>query len=284
MSKVSFVIPCYRSSKTIGGVVNEIESTMAQLAYEYEIILVNDSSPDDTFAVISALAEADGHITAVDLAKNFGQHAALMCGIRHSSGDILVCLDDDGQTPADEASKLLEKIEAGYDVVYASYDHKQHSGFRNFGSRVNAWMTEIMLGKPKELSLTSYFAAKRFIADEMLRYENCFPYVMGLVLRSTKNICNVPVNHRSREQGQSGYTLGKLLSLWMNGFTSFSIKPLRIATYFGALTAVAGFIYALIIVIRHFAVGMAPLGWSSTTALLLILGGVILLVMWSASL
>ena len=213
MSKVSFVIPCYRSSKTIGGVVNEIESTMAQLAYEYEIILVNDSSPDDTFAVISALAEADGHITAVDLAKNFGQHAALMCGIRHSSGDILVCLDDDGQTPADEVGKLLEKIEAGYDVVYASYDHKQHSGFRNFGSRVNAWMTEIMLGKPKELSLTSYFAAKRFIADEMLRYENCFPYVMGLVLRSTKNICNVPVNHRSREQGQSGYTLGKLLSL-----------------------------------------------------------------------
>ena len=279
MSKVSFVIPCYRSSKTIGGVVNEIESTMAQLAYEYEIILVNDSSPDDTFAVISALAEADGHITAVDLAKNFGQHAALMCGIRHSSGDILVCLDDDGQTPADEAGKLLEKIEAGYDVVYASYDHKQHSGFRNFGSRVNAWMTEIMLGKPKELSLTSYFAAKRFIADEMLRYENCFPYVMGLVLRSTKNICNVPVNHRSREQGQSGYTLGKLLSLWMNGFTSFSIKPLRIATYFGALTALAGFIYALIIVIRHFAVGMAPLGWSSTTALLLLLGGVILLVL-----
>ena len=279
MSKVSFVIPCYRSSKTIGGVVNEIESTMAQLAYEYEIILVNDSSPDDTFAVISALAEADGHITAVDLAKNFGQHAALMCGIRHSSGDVLVCLDDDGQTPADEVGKLLEKIEAGYDVVYASYDHKQHSGCRNFGSRVNAWMTEVMLGKPKELSLTSYFAAKRFIADEMLRYENCFPYVMGLVLRSTKNICNVPVNHRSREQGQSGYTLGKLLSLWMNGFTSFSIKPLRIATYFGALTAVAGFIYALIIVIRHSAVGMAPLGWSSTTALLLILGGVILLVL-----
>ena len=279
MSKVSFVIPCYRSSKTIGGVVNEIESTMAQLAYEYEIILVNDSSPDDTFAVISALAEADEHITAVDLAKNFGQHAALMCGIRHSSGEILVCLDDDGQTPADEVGKLLEKIEAGYDVVYASYDHKQHSGFRNFGSRVNAWMTEIMLGKPKELSLTSYFAAKRFIVDEMLRYENCFPYVMGLVLRSTKNICNVPVNHRSREEGQSGYTLGKLLSLWMNGFTSFSIKPLRLATYFGALTALAGFIYALVIIIRHFAVGTAPLGWSSTTALLLILGGVILLVL-----
>ena len=280
MKKVSFVIPCYRSANTIGIVVGEILDTMPALPeYDYEIILVNDCSPDNTLEVISALALSDSRITAVDLAKNFGQHAALMSGISHSTGDFVVCLDDDGQTPADEVGKLLEKIEAGYDVVYASYDHKQHSGFRNFGSRVNAWMTEIMLGKPRELSLTSYFAAKRFIADEMLRYENCFPYVMGLVLRSTKNICNVPVNHRSREQGQSGYTLGKLLSLWMNGFTSFSIKPLRIATYFGAFTALAGFIYALVIIIRHFAVGMAPLGWSSTTALLLLLGGVILIVL-----
>lgn len=280
MTKLSFVIPCYRSQETVSNVVDEIERTVAALgAYDYEIILVNDSSPDDTFSVISALAENDRHITAVDLAKNFGQHAALMCGMRHSSGEIVICLDDDGQTPADEAGKLLEKIEEGYDVVYASYGHKQHSGFRNFGSRVNAKMTEIMLGKPRELSLTSYFAAKRFIIDEMLRYENCFPYVMGLVLRSTKNICNVTVNHRARELGQSGYNLGKLLGLWMNGFTSFSIKPLRLATYFGALTAFAGFIYALVIIIRHFTVGLAPLGWSSTTALLLILGGIILLVL-----
>ena len=279
MSKVSFVIPCYRSSKTIGGVVNEIESTMAQLAYEYEIILVNDSSPDDTFAVISALAEADGHITAVDLAKNFGQHAALMCGIRHSSGDILVCLDDDGQTPADEVGKLLEKIEAGYDVVYASYDHKQHSGFRNFGSRVNAWMTEIMLGKPRDLSMTSYFAIKRFVVDEMLKYKNCFPYLDGLILRCTRRIRTVPVQHRARMEGSSGYTLGKLFALWMDGFTAFSVKPLRLASIFGALTAFAGFIYTIVIIIKHFIYSDIPMGWSSTMALQLILGGVILLVL-----
>lgn len=253
---------------------------MAELPeYEHEIILVNDCSPDNTFEVISELALQRGHITAVDLARNFGQHAALMAGMRRSLGDIIVCLDDDGQTPACEVGKLLEKLEEGFDVVYASYDSKQHSGFRNFGSRVNALMTEIMLGKPRELSLTSYFAAKRFIIDEMLRYENCFPYVMGLVLRSTKNICNVPVNHRRREEGRSGYTMGKLLSLWMNGFTSFSIKPLRMATYLGAFTAFLGFVYAVIIVIRHFTEGMAPLGWSSTTALLLLLGGIILVVL-----
>lgn len=280
MKKVSFVIPCYRSAATIRAVADEIDSAMAELPeYEHEIILVNDCSPDNTFEVISALALQRGHITAVDLARNFGQHAALMAGMRRSSGDIIVCLDDDGQTPACEVGRLLEKLEEGYDVVYASYDSKQHSGFRNFGSRVNALMTEIMLGKPKELSLTSYFAAKRFIIDEMLRYENCFPYVMGLVLRSTRNICNVPVTHRKREEGRSGYTMGKLLSLWMNGFTSFSIKPLRMATYLGAFTAFLGFIYAVIIVIRHFTEGMAPLGWSSTTALLLLLGGIILIVL-----
>ena len=280
MSLVSFIIPCYRSEKTIGGVVNEINSAMAGLCgYEHEIILVNDCSPDGTFKSISALAEANSRIIAVDLAKNFGQHAALMCGMRHCRGDIIVCLDDDGQTPADEVGKLLEKIQAGYDVVYASYESKQHSGFRNLGSALNARMTEIMLSKPKDLSLTSYFAAKRFIIDEMLRYEHCFPYVMGLVLRSTKNICNVPVKHRAREEGQSGYNLGKLINLWMNGFTSFSIKPLRFATYLGCFTAFCGFLYTLYIVIRYFTLRMAPLGWTSTTALLLILGGIILIVL-----
>ncbi len=280
MKLVSFIIPCYRSEKSIGSVTEEIKSSMALLqGYDYEIVLVNDCSPDGTFGVIAELAEQDSRITAVDLAKNFGQHAALMCGMRHSKGDIIVCLDDDGQTPANEVGKLLEKVEEGYDVVYASYQNKQHSGFRNLGSVLNGYMTEIMLGKPRELVLSSYFAAKRFIIDEMLRYENCFPYVMGLVLRSTKKICNVPVTHRAREEGQSGYNMGKLIGLWMNGFTSFSIKPLRFASYFGAFTAMCGFLYALLIVIRFFTVHAAPLGWSSTTALLLIIGGIILVVL-----
>ena len=281
MEKLSFVIPCYGSEHTIETVVNEITDTLrSRPEYPYEIILVNDCSPDNVWQHIRALAAEDPHITGIDLARNFGQHAALMAGYRHCTGDFIISLDDDGQTPANEVGKLLSKLEEGYDVVYASYGHhKQHSFFRNFGSWLNGKMTEVMLGKPRELSLTSYFAARRFIVDEILRYEHCFPYVMGLVLRSTKNICNVPVNHRQRQEGRSGYNLGKLLNLWMNGFTSFSIKPLRLATYAGSLTALAGFIYAVIIIIRYFTIHMAPLGWSSTTALLLILGGIILLVL-----
>lgn len=280
MQLVSFVIPCYRSEHTILSVVDEIRRTMPSLPqYGYEIILVNDCSPDNTYAVISELASHDARITAVDLAKNFGQHAALMAGFHHCAGDIVVCLDDDGQTPADEVGKLLAKLDEGYDVVYASYEHKQHSRFRNWGSRINSRMTEIMLGKPKELSIPSYLAAKRFIIDEILNYKHCFPYIDGLVLRTTRKICNVPVRHRARAEGESGYTLAKLLSLWMNGFTSFSIKPLRLATYLGTFTAFAGFLYAIAIVIKYFVDSDIPEGWSSTMALQLVLGGVILIVL-----
>ena len=280
MKKVSFVIPCYRSALTIGTVVKEIQDTMnAMENYSYEIILVNDCSPDDTFEVIRTLCEENNNICGINLAKNFGQHAALMAGFHQVTGDILVCLDDDGQTPADEVGKLLAEIKAGQDVVYASYDHKKHTAFRNFGSWVNEKMLQFLLGKPKELFVSSYFAARRFIVDEMLRYENAYPYVIGLVLRSTKKIVNVPVNHREREIGVSGYTLGKLLGLWFNGFTAFSTKPLRIATASGTVFAGLGFLYALYTIIKKFVNPAVPMGFSSLMSAILVIGGLILIML-----
>jgi len=280
MKKVSFVIPCYRSALTIEKVVNEIQNVMDKLQkYSFEIILVNDCSPDDTFEVITKLCEENNNICGVNLAKNFGQHAALMAGFHQVTGDILVCLDDDGQTPADEVGKLLAEIEAGQDVVYARYDHKKHSMFRNFGSWVNEKMLQFLLGKPKELFVSSYFAARRFIVDEMLRYENAYPYVIGLVLRSTKKIVNVSVSHREREIGTSGYTLGKLLGLWFNGFTAFSTKPLSIATASGTVFAGLGFLYALYTIIKKFVNPAVPMGFSSIMSAILIIGGLILLVL-----
>ena len=228
--KVSFVIPCYRSEKTIEGVTEEIKEAMGKLPeYTYEIILVNDCSPDDTFSVIRKLCEKEENIYGISLARNFGQHAALMAGFHQASGDILVCLDDDGQTPANEVGKLLGELEKGADVVYAKYEHKQHNAFRNFGSRVNDWMLCFMLNKPRDLYISSYFAARRFILDEMIRYENAYPYVIGLVLRATKNIRNVTVAHRERTIGTSGYTIKKLLALWFNGFIAFSEKPCEVS-------------------------------------------------------
>ena len=281
MKKISFVIPCYKSALTIEGVIQEIKETMAGLQdrYTYEVILVNDFPADGTFDVIRRLTEEHENITGVNLAKNFGQHAALMAGFRYSTGDITVCLDDDGQTPANEVGKLLDKIEEGYDVVYAKYEHKQHSAFRNFGSKINELMTRFMLGKPKELYVSSYFAARRFVVDEMLRYQNSYPYVIGLVLRTTKNVTNVVVNHREREIGTSGYTFGKLLGLWLNGFTAFSIKPLRIATACGGFFAVAGFLYGIYTVIKKLVNPAVPMGWSSMMAALVFIGGMLMLML-----
>lgn len=281
MKKVSFVIPCYRSENTVEGVVNEIQETMQTMAekYSYEIILINDCSPDNTMGTIRRICEENSQIKGIGFSRNFGQHAALMAGLRQSDGDYVVCLDDDGQTPADEVGKLLDKLEEGFDAVYAEYEHKQHSGFRNLGSKVNELMTRIMLEKPKNLFISSYFAVKRFIVEDMIRYENSYPYVIGLVLRSTKNITNVVVNHREREEGKSGYTLKKLFGLWFNGFTAFSVKPLRIATCLGALSAFVGFAYGIYTIIKRFVNPAVPLGYSSMMAALVFFCGMIMVML-----
>ncbi len=280
MSLVSFVIPCYRSEKTLPAVIEEINVTMEKIeGYDHEIVLVNDSSPDGTIQTIRELCEKYENIKGIDLAKNFGQHAALMAGMRHAKGDVVVCLDDDGQTPADEVGKLLNKLEEGYDVVYASYGKKKHSLFRNFGSKVNELMTRTMLGKPKELYISSYFAAKRFVVDDMIRYEHSYAYVIGLVLRATKNIANVEVSHRARTEGTSGYTLKKLLGLWFNGFTAFSIKPLRIATIIGTLCAGGGFLYGIYTIVKRLLLPDIQAGFSALMSMLVFMGGMIMLML-----
>lgn len=283
MKKVSFIIPCYRSTQTLPAVIDEIKEAMQALSetYRYEVVLVNDCSPDDTFETIQRLCDENKNMTGISLAKNFGQHAALMAGLRHCKGDIAVCLDDDGQTPACEVSKLLTALEEGADVVYARYAHKHHSGFRNFGSRVNERMTRIMLEKPKDLYVSSYFAVKRFVIDEMIRYENSYPYVIGLVLRTTKNIVNVDVNHRDRSAGESGYTMKKLMALWLNGFTAFSVKPLRIATMIGTICAVCGFLYGIYTIIKKIFIQPPGLvtGFSALMSVIVFVGGMLMLML-----
>lgn len=281
MKQVSFIIPCYRSYNTIGHVVAEIEIAMEKMAekYEYEIILINDCSPDNTMDAIRKLCESKAYVKGIDFAKNFGQHSALMAGLRMAEGEYVVCLDDDGQTPADEAGKLLDKLEEGYDAVYARYEHKQHSSFRNMGSKMNELMTRIMLGKPKELYVSSYFAVKDFVVRDMVRYENSYPYVIGLVLRATKNITNVVVNHREREEGVSGYTMKKLLGLWFNGFTAFSVIPLRVATCLGGASAGIGFIYGIYTIVKRLLNPDVPMGFSALMAALVFFGGMIMIML-----
>ncbi len=280
MKKVSFVIPCYRSELTLEMVIREIEGKMTQLSeYEYEIILVNDCSPDGTLEVIRKLCAEKESIRGISFARNFGQHAALMAGLRASTGEYVVCLDDDGQTPADEVDLLLHALDEGYDAVYAKYENKHHSSFRNWGSRVNELMLRMLLGKPKELYVSSYFAVRRFVVEDMIRYENSYPYVIGLVLRATRNIANVVVQHRDRAEGISGYTLKKLLGLWFNGFTAFSVKPLRIATAIGGCASCVGFLYGIYTVVKRVLVPDVPLGFSALMSAVVFFGGMMMLLL-----
>ncbi len=280
MVKISFVIPCYRSSNTLESVIDEIDNKMTEMSIEnYEIVMVNDCSPDDTLSVIKKLCDGDSRRKGIAFAKNFGQHAALMAGIRNSAGEYVVCLDDDGQTPACEVDKLIQKLDEGYDAVYARYEHKKHSIFRNLGSKLNELMTRIMLDKDPKLFISSYFAVKRFIADDMIRYENSYPYVIGLVLRTTGNIANVTVTHRERTLGSSGYNLSKLLGLWMNGFTAFSVKPLRIATSFGVFFACMGFFYGIYTIIKKLLNPGVAEGFSALMAAVVFFGGMIMILL-----
>ncbi|WP_173468716.1 glycosyltransferase family 2 protein [Fibrobacter succinogenes] len=281
MPKFSFVIPCYRSEKTITTVVAEIKSEMAakRPGDTYEIVLVNDCSPDGVWNVIEKMASTEDNVIGVNLAKNFGQHSALMAGYGKCSGEYVVSLDDDGQAPLDSLNDLILKIEEGYDVVYAYYHEIKQNIFRRFGSWMAGLMGKIMLDPPKDMKGSSFYVARGFVIREMCKYKNAFPYLMGLVLRTTRKIAWVETQHRSRLEGTSGYSFWRLLSLWLNGFTAFSVKPLEFSTFLGMFFAVVGFIYAIVIVVQRIIGDITVAGWSSIIALMLIIGGSILMML-----
>ena len=279
MKKISFVIPCYRSENTISKVVDEVFFEMSKLsdAFDFEIILVNDCSPDNVWHVIQNLANSHPNIVGVDFSKNFGQHAALLSGYSFCHGDYVVSLDDDGQTPLESLKDLIDKLEEGFDVVYAYYREIKQNPFRRFGSWMAKKMGEVMLNVPKDLKGSSFYIARKYIIDEMIKYKNAYPYIGGLVCRATRNATCIPTNHRNRLEGESGYSFRKLFFLWMNGFTAFSIKPLQASSFIGVFFAIIGMLYAVWIIIRKLFGITQVEGWSSIIALLLIIGGLVLL-------
>ena len=277
-ARLSFVIPCYGSEKTIEKVINEIEQTV-EGKNPYEIICVNDCSPDNVYEVLKNLALTHKNLKVVCLAKNYGQHNALMAGYRHVTGDIIISLDDDGQTPPSECYKLIDAIDDEHDIIYAKYADIKHSPFRRLGSDAAKQMGVILCDIPKHVFTSSYFAVKRFVIDEVVRYQNPYTYISGLFVRATRKIGNVEVTHHQREVGRSGYSLKKLVGLMLNGFTAFSVKPLRFATVFGSVVASLGFLYALFIVIRKIIRPEIAVGYSSLMCVLLVIGGIIMMML-----
>ncbi len=277
---ISFVIPCYYSELTIKSVVAEIQTIMLERKnFNYEIIAVNDCSPDNVLDVLRKLSFNENQLKVIDLAKNVGKHAAMMAGYSVVLGDIIVNLDDDGQCPMNKLWDLIEPLQNGYDISIARYPHQKQSAFKNFGSEVNSLMEKILIGKPKALHLANFSALKRFVVDEIVKYKNPYPYMSGLFLRTTSKICNVDMEERERLAGVGHYTFIKSLRLWLNGFTAFSVKPLRISTILGAVCAIIGFLFGILTIINKIIHPEIQAGYSSTMAILLFIGGMIMMML-----
>ncbi len=275
---LSIVIPVYNSGDTIASLVEQL----ANLPIEggHELILVNDGSKDNTAEVCEALVpNATFPVRFINLSRNFGEHNAVMAGLRYARGEYVITMDDDLQNPPSEVVKLFKYArEQKKDVIYTYYKQKQHSAWRNFGSWLTNQVADILLDKPKNLYLCSFRCMNSFLVLQICQYEGPFPYVDGLILQVTQSIGQLEVAHSPRQQGQSSYNLRKLVRLWLNMFLNFSVIPLRLSTAVGFLFSAVGFLGTLYVVVDHFIEG-APLGWSSLMFTLLLFSGVQLLIL-----
>ena len=271
---LSIVIPVYRGEATICPLVDCLFRELGQLLVQ--VVLVNDGSPDGSDRVCKGLAARyPARVAYIRLGRNFGEHNAVMAGLSRTTGDYVVIMDDDFQNPPGEVLKLHQfAIENQCDVVYSYYDTKQHHCLRNLGSRFNNLVATVLLKKPHDLYLSSFKCISRWAVQEVLKYQGPYPYIDGLLLRSTSSIGQVQVRHESRLQGRSSYTLRKLVSLWLRVFLNFSVVPLRVCTVLGFILSLLGLALGLEVVWEHFTGPETPVGWASVIVSVLLFSGV----------
>ena len=276
---VSVVIPVYNGASSVGDLVAALEGL--NVPGGLEIVLVNDASPDDSLKVCRGLlARARVPMTLVDLARNFGEHNAVMAGLHHARGAHIVTMDDDLQNPPGEVLRLLQHAQqTGADVVYARPIEKQHAGWRNLGSRFTNRVADFVLEKPKGLYLSSFRCISAFAAAQAVAYEGPFPYVDGLLLQVTQRIDSLAVEHLPRAHGASNYTLRRLVRLWLAMFVNFSVMPLRLATFAGIGLSVLGVLGAIWAAVSAIFMEETPPGWASLTVAVMLLSGVQLLIL-----
>ena len=274
-TSLSIIIPVFNSEKTIGNLVEELIKELDSL-FKLEIILVNDNSADSSEDVCISLFEKYKNVVKFySLSKNVGEHNAVFAGLNKVTGDYAVIMDDDFQNPISEVVKLVSTaLDNEYDVVYSYYDKKRHNILRNMGSWLNDKVANIMLKKPKGLYLSSFKILSRFLVDEIVKYKAPFPYIDGLILQITDKIGKVEVEHHERNEGHSGYTLKKLISLWLNMFTNFSIVPLRISIILGLIFASIGLGLGLYTSIEKLIDPNIPVGFASLFVAISIFGGI----------
>lgn len=279
--KLSYVIPCYRSEKTIRMVIDEIKETMKRdPSFDYEIVAVNDCSPDGVLDVLIELAKDNPSIKVIDFMQNFGKDSAVLAGLSIVDGEIAIILDDDYQCPTYEVYNLIKPIIDGdADVTTAKYNDKKESKFKCFGSELYRVCAQSMLGMPKGIRTENFYAISRPVYKKILDYKNPYPFLDGLILRITKRVSSVAMEERNRgDDNATGFNFTKSVKMLVDGLTAFSVKPLRIATVIGFFTALSGVIYLIITILRFFVVpGGITEGYSSLLTVLLFIGGILMM-------
>lgn len=275
--KISFVIACYHSENTLKSVVDEITNLLEKDKYNYEVILVNDGSLDNTMQVIDNLCGSNPKVRGINLSKNFGQQNAMLAGFNFASGDLIFYCDDDGQSPTDQYQRFIDKIDEGYDMVWAKYPNQKRGLINGIGANINNRMLKFIFNKPLDLNFGNFWVSKKYVIEQAIKCKNPRLYLGGMFLTITTNMTNVICEQRKRLSGDSNYSLVKLIIIWLNGLTAFSIVPLRVATLIGGLTALIGFIYMIYLIVFKFLNDNVAVGYSSIMSTLIFIGGMLML-------
>ncbi|WP_226381680.1 glycosyltransferase family 2 protein [Falsiroseomonas ponticola] len=275
---LSIVVPVYRGATTVGALVEALSALRP--AGGIEIVLVNDGSPDNSGEVCRKLQRsATVPLTYIEHARNFGEHNAVMTGLRHARGAYVITMDDDLQNPPEEVIRLYDHARlGGWDVVYTRYAKKEHEGWRNLGSRFANGVADLLLDKPKGLYLSSFRCMSALAVREVTKYSGPYPYVDGLLMQVTQRLDSIEVKHLPRAEGRSNYTLKRLVLLWMNLATNFSVLPLRMAILAGLVMGILGLVAAAIVIFEGLS-GETPSGWASMMTVVLLVSGVQFLIL-----
>jgi undecaprenyl-phosphate 4-deoxy-4-formamido-L-arabinose transferase len=275
---LSVVVPVYRGQATVGALVEAVSALPIEGGLE--IVLVNDGSPDDSLAACRrAAASARVPVTVVDHARNYGEHNAVMTGLRYARGDYVITMDDDLQNPPEEVARLYRHARSsGLDVVYTKYKDKEHAAWRNLGSRFTNRMADVLVDKPRGLYLSSFRCMSAFVVEQIAKYDGPFPYVDGLIMQVTQSIGTLEVKHLPRADGRSNYTLRRLIRVWLNMAVNFSVMPLRLATFLGFAFSALGLLGVLVVIVEVL-LGETPQGWASAIVAVLLLSGTQLLIL-----
>ena len=270
---IDIVIPVYNSEKSLYPLIDKISNILGKRPYK--IILVNDNSNDSSLSILIEIANKNGNVKVIDLAKNFGQDSAIMAGLNFVDSELVVIMDDDLQHDPQYITNLENfMIKNNYDICYAFFDKKKQSIIKNFGSWLNDRLANIVLNKPKKIYLSPFKILRRSLVDKIKTYNGPYPYIDGLIFRYTSKINQIPVKHNSRKYGKGNYNLKKSISLWLRVLTSFSIFPLRFSTIIGLFSSFIGFLLGIYFIVIHFIGVDTPEGWPSIIVSVLFIGGI----------